>query len=178
MRRELCGFSIATARGQHKPKDESEPIEGENVMKTFDIERRATELEQNGYTVIHNVMPPSELEATKQAIEETLDAEEAIGRKYGLQNEHLRHAFNAQGKHPHFYGLPLRNPEPVEVARRVLGEDMFAHDVAIRTPMPTGKKDATRLGGNLHADWADFTVRPFIGGVPLSDGNSVRVGDG
>ena len=33
--------------------------EGENVMKTFDIERRATELEQDGYTVIHNVMPPS-----------------------------------------------------------------------------------------------------------------------
>ena len=56
-------------------------------MKTFDIERHATELEQNGYTLMHNVMPPSELEATKQAIEETLDAEEAIGRKYGLQNE-------------------------------------------------------------------------------------------
>ena len=134
-------------------------------MKTFDIERHATELEQDGYTVMHNVMPPSELEATKQAIEETLDAEEAIGRKYGLQNENLRHAFNVQGKHPHFYGMLLRNPAPIEVARRVLGEDMFAHDVVIRTPMPTGKKDATRLGGNLHADWADFTVKPFIGGV-------------
>ena len=116
-------------------------------MKTFDIERHATELEQDGYTVMHNVMPPSELEATKQAIEETLDTEEAIGRKYGLQNENLRHAFNVQGKHPHFYGMLLRNPAPIEVARRVLGEDMFAHDVVIRTPMPTGKKDATRLGG-------------------------------
>ena len=45
-------------------------------MKTFDIERHATELEQDGYTVMHNVMPLSEVEATKQAIEETLDAEE------------------------------------------------------------------------------------------------------
>ena len=79
-------------------------------MKTFDIERHATELEQNGYTGIHNVMPPSELEATKQAIEETLDAEEAIGRKYGLQNENLRHAFNAQGKHPPF--LRAAAPQP------------------------------------------------------------------
>ena len=49
-------------------------------MPTFDIERHATELEQDGYTVMRNVIPPSELEATKQAIEETLDAEEAIGR--------------------------------------------------------------------------------------------------
>ena len=34
-------------------------------MKTFDIERHATELEQDGYTVMHNVMPPSELEANQ-----------------------------------------------------------------------------------------------------------------
>ena len=56
-------------------------------MKSFDIERHATELEQDGYTVMHNVMSPSEIEVTKQAIEETLDAEEAIGRKYGLQKK-------------------------------------------------------------------------------------------
>ena len=115
-------------------------------MPTFDIEQHAAELERDGYTVMHNVIPPSEVEATKQAIEETLDAEEAIGRKYGLQNENLRHAFNVQGKHPHFYGMPLRNPAPIEVARRLLGEDMFAHDVVIRTPMPTGKKDANPIG--------------------------------
>ena len=134
-------------------------------MKPLNIERHVAELEQDGYTILQDVMSPTEREATRQAIEDTLDAEETIGRKYGLQNENLRMAFNVQSKHPHFYGTLLRNPEPLGVLRRVLGEDMFAHDVVIRTPMPTGKKDATRLGGNLHADWSDFTVAPFIGGV-------------
>ena len=41
---------------------------------------------------------------------------------------------------------------------------MFAHNLAIRKPLPTGKKDWTKLGGYLHADWHHFTVNPFIGG--------------
>ena len=41
---------------------------------------------------------------------------------------------------------------------------MFAHNVVIRTPLPSGTKDNQKYGGNLHADWADFTVKPFIGG--------------
>lgn len=133
-------------------------------MPEFNIEQHASELEQEGYTILPSVMSQAEIDATKQAIEETLDAEEKIGRKYGLQSENLRMAFNAQGKRPHFYGMPLRHPAPIEVAQRVLGEDMFVHNVAIRTPMPTGEKDPVRFGGNLHADWSDFTVTPFIGG--------------
>ncbi len=133
-------------------------------MTGFDADQHAGELERDGYTIIPDVMSASELDATKWAIEETLDAEETIGRKFGLQNDNIRMVFNAQGKHPHFYGMLLRNPEPSAVSRRVLGEDMFAHNVALRTPMPTGKKDATKLGGNLHADWSDFTVLPFVGG--------------
>ena len=133
-------------------------------MKDFDIGRHAAELERDGYTIMESVLPASEIEAARQAIEETLEAEGTIARKYGLQSENLRMAFNAQGKHPHFRGMPLRNPAPVAVARRVLGEDMFVHNVAIRTPMPTGRKNASKYGGNLHADWADFTVKPFIGG--------------
>jgi hypothetical protein len=133
-------------------------------MKTFDIDRHADELERDGYTILENVLPASEIEATKQAIEETLASEETVGSKYGLQSENLRMAFNAQAKHPHFRGMPLRYPAPAEVARRVLGVDMFCHNVVIRTPLPSGAKDNQKYGGNLHADWADFTVRPFVGG--------------
>ncbi|WP_089718116.1 hypothetical protein [Candidatus Entotheonella palauensis] len=85
-------------------------------MKNFDLERHVAEVEQDGYTILEDVLPASEIEATKQAIEETLTAEETIGRKYGLQSENLCMAFNVQGKHPHFYGMPLRNPQPAEVA--------------------------------------------------------------
>jgi len=133
-------------------------------MKALDIDRHAAELEQDGYTILENVMPESEIEAARQAIEETLDAEETIARKYGLQSDDLRILFNAQAKHQHFWGMPLRNPAPAEVARRVIGEDMFAHDVTIRAPMPTGRKNASQFGGHFHVDWKEFTVAPFVGG--------------
>ena len=133
-------------------------------MSTFEIDRHADELERNGYTILKNVLPVSEIQATKLAIKETLSYEETVGRKYGLQSDNLLMAFNAQAKHPHFRSMPLRYPAPAEVARRVLGEDMFWPHVVIRTPLPSGAKDHQKYGGNLHADWVDFTVKPFIGG--------------
>ena len=133
-------------------------------MNVKDVERHVAELEQDGYTIIPDVLSSAELEATREAMEEVLAAEEAVSRKFGLQTEDLKHSFNVQGKHRHFYGFLLRNPAPLEVARAVLGADMFCHDMAIRNPLPTGKKDKKRLGGNLHADWTDFTVVPFTGG--------------
>ena len=133
-------------------------------MTAADRDRHITQLEAEGYTILPEVLSRSEIERTKVAIDETLDAEAEIACKYGLQNENLQMAYNAQGKHPHFYGLLVRNPDPVAVTRGVLGEDMFAHDVAIRKPLPTGRKDWTKLGGYLHADWHHFTVTPFLGG--------------
>ena len=133
-------------------------------MTVADRERHGKQLEEEGYTILPEVLSRSEIELTKVAIDETLESEADIARRYGLQNENLLMAFNAQGKHPHFYGLLTRNPEPVEVTRTALGDDMFAHDVAIRKPLPTGKKDWTKLGGYLHADWHHFTVTPFLGG--------------
>ena len=133
-------------------------------MRVSERERHLERLQRDGYTVIPDVMSAEEIEATRQAIDECLEAELEIASRYGLQNENLAMCYNVQGKHPHFRGMLLRNPEPVEVARLILGDDMFAHNVTIRRPMPTGKKDWARLGGHLHADWHDFTVTPFIGG--------------
>ena len=133
-------------------------------MAGCDVDQHVAHLEREGYAIIRDVLPPEEIEKTKQAMDDVLEAEREIATKYGLQNENLHMTFNAQGKHPHFFGLALRYPEPVEVIRRILGDDMFAHDVSIRKPLPTGQKDWTKLGGHLHADWHSFTVEPFIGG--------------
>ena len=130
----------------------------------IDADRHAQHLIEEGYAIIPEVLPAEEIAACISAIDEVLAQEREIATKYGLQNENLQMCFNAQGKHAHFYGLALRYPEPFDVVRRVLGDDAFAHDVAIRKPLPTGKKDWTRLGGNLHADWHGFTVDPFVGG--------------
>ena len=54
------------------------------------------------------------------AIDEAYEAEREIATKYGLQNKNLLMCLNAQGKHPHLYGLALRYPKPVEVVRGLL----------------------------------------------------------
>ena len=133
-------------------------------LSPTELDRHADRLTEEGYTIIPEVLSPADLDEARRAIDETLEAEAATARKYGLQNENLLMCYNAQGKHPHFPGMLTRHPEPLLVARRVLGDDLFAHNLAIRKPLPTGKKDWTRLGGYLHADWHHFTVNPFIGG--------------
>ena len=133
-------------------------------LSPSELNRHAAKLERDGYTIIPNVLSAGDLDEARRAIDETLEAEAETARKYGLQNENLLMCYNAQGKNPHFPGMLTRHPEPLLVARRVLGEDMFAHNLAIRKPLPTGKKDWTKLGGYLHADWHHFTVNPFIGG--------------
>ena len=133
-------------------------------LSSAELDRHAARLTEEGYTIIPEVLSRADLDKARRAIDETLEAEAATARRYGLQNENLLMCYNAQGKHPHFPGMLTRYPEPLLVARRVLGEDMFAHNLAIRKPLPTGKKDWTKLGGYLHADWHHFTVNPFIGG--------------
>lgn len=133
-------------------------------MTCLDLEKHTARLEEDGYTIIPDVLPKEEIEASKRAIDEVLGNEAPIARQYGLQNEDLEMAFNAQGKHPHIWAMPLRYPNLIRLFRRVLGEDMFAHNVTIRKPLPTGKKNWSKLGGNLHADWPQFTVDPFVGG--------------
>ena len=133
-------------------------------MPDLDLDRHVAELETNGYTVVPDVMSDSERGAMRQAMHETLDAEKEIARRFRSQTEDLLHCFNVQSKHPFFYGFPFRSPKPIQVARKVLGEDMFIHNAVIRIPMPTGSKETMRMGGQLHVDWHDFTVLPFVGG--------------
>ncbi len=133
-------------------------------MPNGDIDYHAARLTGDGWTVIPNAIGPAELGALRRAIDETLSAEEAIGRRLGTQTDDLRVVFDAHTKHPFFHGLLARNPLPLAVARHLLGADAYCHDLVIRLPMPTGRKDPTKFGGHLHVDWEAFNVTPFIGG--------------
>ena len=79
-------------------------------MTAADRKRHTQQLEREGYTILPEVLSRAEIERTTSAIDETLAAEAEISRKYGLQNENLQMAYNAQGKHPHFYGLLVAQP--------------------------------------------------------------------
>ena len=133
-------------------------------MKNRTFDQHVAELKREGYTIVPDVMSPSEIEATRRAIDETLAREEELGRKLGIQSNDLKMVFEAHGKHPHFHGLVLRNPEPLEISRRILGEDLVCYNLTIRVPMPSGQKDTAKYGGHLHVDWDAYTVVPFVGG--------------
>jgi hypothetical protein len=133
-------------------------------MTSRNLDPHVADLERDGYTIIPDVMSGDEVDATRRAIDETLAGEEEIGSRLGTQSEDLRMVFEAHGKHSHFYGLMLRNPEPLQMARRILGDDLICYNLTIRVPLPTGRKDTTKYGGHLHVDWDKYTVAPFAGG--------------
>jgi ectoine hydroxylase-related dioxygenase (phytanoyl-CoA dioxygenase family) len=133
-------------------------------MAAIDIDRHVRELVDDGFTVVEGAMPPEEVQATRRAMDEVLAKEEPIARRFGIQTDDVRSVFNVHAKHPHFYGLALRNPAPLEIARKILGDDLVLDNLTIRIPMPTGRKDAEKLGGHFHVDWDQFTVEPFKGG--------------
>ena len=134
------------------------------MVIAIDIDKYVTDLVTEGWTVIPDAMPPDEVAATRRAMNELIDAEADSGRRLGTQTDDLRVVFNAHGKHPHFYGLALRNRAPLDVARRLLGDDLVLYDFTIRVPFPTGRKDTEKYGGHFHVDWAPYTVTPFEGG--------------
>ena len=72
-------------------------------MSELSLDQHADELIETGYTVVHDVLPPHEIKATQQAIDECLAQERDIATNYGLQDADLQMSFNVQGKHPHFF---------------------------------------------------------------------------
>ncbi len=106
-----------------------------------ELEKYLQQLTDEGFAIIPEVLPAAEIERTKVVIDEVYEAEREIATKFGLQNKNLLMCFNAQGKHPHLYELALRYPKPVEVARGLLGDDMFADQGA----------DSGRAGGAEHS---------------------------
>ena len=118
-----------------------------------------SELEEEGYTIFPDALSAPQVNATRRAVIELLDAEADAARSTGTQTDNLRNAHAIVGKHPHFYEFYLNTPV-MRVVRSVLGDDALLYDGNIRVPMPTGERDAAK-GFQVHVDREDYTVRPF-----------------
>ena len=79
-------------------------------MNVKDVERHVAELERDGYTIIPDVLSSAELEATREAMEEVLVAEEAVSRKFGLQTEDPETLLQRSGQAPPFLRVPSAQP--------------------------------------------------------------------
>lgn len=125
------------------------------------LDDHLSELEQDGYTIIPAALSPEDVDASRRAVQELLDAEDAVARTTGTQTDNLRNAHAIVGKHSRFYEFFL-NPPVMQTVRAVLGDDALMYDANIRVPMPTGNRDA-RKGFQVHVDREDYTVLPFVG---------------
>ena len=127
------------------------------------LDHHLRQLAQNGYTILRDTLNAQEVESTRRAVIELLDAEADVARTTGTQTDNLRNAHAIVGKHPHFYEFYL-NPPVMQIVRSVLGADAMLYDGNIRVPMPTGERDAAK-GFQVHVDREDYTVRPFASGA-------------
>ena len=127
------------------------------------LEASLEELAGQGYTIIEGALSSDEVEATRRAVIELLDAEEEVVRTTGTQTDNLRNAHAIVGKHPHFHEFYL-NPPVMRIVRAVLGEQAMLYDGNIRVPMPTGERDAAK-GFQVHVDREEYTVLPFAAGT-------------
>ncbi|MCY3763303.1 MAG: phytanoyl-CoA dioxygenase family protein [Gemmatimonadetes bacterium] len=129
----------------------------------MNLQSHLDELAGQGYTTVRGALSPGEVEATRRAVIELLDAEEEVARTTGTQTDNLRNAHAIVGKHPHFHEFYL-NPPVMRIVRALLGEGAMLYDGNIRVPMPTGRRDAAK-GFQVHVDREDYTVLPFAGGT-------------
>ena len=129
----------------------------------MNLSQHLRQLEQDGYTIVRGALNAQEVESTRRAVIEVLDAEAEVARTTHTQTDNLRNAHAIVGKHPHFYEFYL-NPPVMDIVAAVLGEDAMLYDGNIRVPMPTGDRDAAK-GFQVHVDREDYTVRPFAGGA-------------
>ncbi len=126
------------------------------------MEPHLQQLQDDGFTVLPDVLTADQVAATRQAVQELLDAEEAVARRTGTQTDNLRNAHAIVGKHPHFHEFFLC-PPVMDVVRHVLGDDARMYDANVRVPMPTGGRDAKK-GFQVHVDREDYAVIPFVEG--------------
>ena len=55
-----------------------------------EIDRYVEQLVEEGYAIIPAILPPAEIERTKEAIDTVLESAREIASRYGLQNENLQ----------------------------------------------------------------------------------------
>jgi hypothetical protein len=74
------------------------------------LDDHLSELEQDGYTIIPAALSPEDVDASRHAVQELLDAEDAVAHTTGTQTDNLRNAHAIVGKHSHVYGFFLNPP--------------------------------------------------------------------
>ena len=104
----------------------------------MNLKAHLSELKEQGYTILRDALSAQQMEATRRAVIELLDAEAAVAHTTGTQTDNLRNAHTIVGKHPHFYEFYLNAPV-MQVVRTVLGDGAMLYDGNIRVPHADGR---------------------------------------
>ena len=134
-------------------------------MSSFDVEHHRKQIENQGFTIIPNAIPPERAGEAIIALEEIYERERPIAERMGEQTANQRVARNPIAKHPFFETFYLC-PPVLEVCKRILGDDVVLYDTTGRSIRPSGGREQ-RHGFQVHVDRELFSVLPFVGGAHI-----------
>src|SRR3954454_19759256 len=114
-----------------------------------DLDRRAREIEEQGYTIVEDVLTLDEVERARTALARILEAEREVGTGRGWQNDSWQVSYMLPQKDELFRRLPL-NPRVLPLMRRVLGETCVLSSLNGLTMSPGGKAQQLHLDQPEH----------------------------
>jgi ectoine hydroxylase-related dioxygenase (phytanoyl-CoA dioxygenase family) len=114
----------------------------------IELERYAGEIQEQGYTIVENVLSLEEIERARTALARILEAEKDVATRRGWQNDSWRVTYMLPQKDPTFRALPL-NPRVLPLMQRILGASCVLSSLNGLTMSPGGKAQ------QLHLDQAE-----------------------
>jgi ectoine hydroxylase-related dioxygenase (phytanoyl-CoA dioxygenase family) len=114
-----------------------------------DVERHAREIEEQGYTIVEDVLTLDEVERARTALARILEAERDVGTRRGWQNDSWRVSYMLPQKDELFRRMPL-NPRVLPLMRRVLGESCVLSSLNGLTMSPGGTAQQLHLDQPEH----------------------------
>ncbi len=108
------------------------------------LDRHATELQTQGYTIVHDVLTMGEIETIRIALGEIFEREKEIGRRRNWHTEMHRATYMLPEKHALFRDIPL-NPRVLPLMQKVLGGDCVLSSINGMTMSEGGKAQLLHL---------------------------------
>jgi ectoine hydroxylase-related dioxygenase (phytanoyl-CoA dioxygenase family) len=113
------------------------------------IEKYTTQLIEQGYTVIPEIMTPQQVMSARSALDEIFQRERVLGVERGWHTEAHRVAYMLIQKHPFFRDVPM-NPRLLEFVRALLGKDCILATLNGMTMSQGGKPQPLHLDQEMH----------------------------
>src|SRR5688500_16316913 len=119
------------------------PFMGKTTSRS--LQEHASELQEQGYTIVENVLNRAEIEATNAVLDAIFEREKSIGPARNWHNDSYKVSYMLPQKDPLFLQFPF-NPRVLPLMQHLLGERCILGSLNGLSMTPGGQ------GQSLHLD--------------------------